>query len=612
MSLSNNFPSTRPSLLLNFARAKQLDPRITFTRASTAVYYDGDTVAKAEENLLLQSQDFNNAGVWGPVNATITANATTAPDGTTTAEVLTDNATNASHRVTQILTSTVLLNTTYTLSAFLKAGTSNFGYLSLYDPTTQNRYFTADFNLSTGVVRTSGAGTSGTLTSSSITSVGNGWYRCTITGQIATASRVDALLGVSDGTTAINTFGTISYVGTSSTIQIWGAQLEQRSAVTAYTATTTQPITNYVPVLLTAQNNVPRFDHNPVTEESLGLLIEEQRTNLLTSSETIGTPVRATGFSNISIAPDGTQTADLLVPNTDNLEHYTDKSVSVTSGVTYTFTVYAKTYYGQRLSMRTASQGSAYAFYNLQTGAVTTGAGTDFVSASMTAVGNDWWRCRLTYTASGTGAAVVRCHVVGASDTWTYSGDSWAGIILWGWQWEAGAFPTSYIATVASQVTRSPDAASMTGTNFSSWFNNAEGTLYFESQTAQGANSYPFSLFGINTFNRIFANYTTNARLVAGVRVNSVFEGDVTTATNTAPSNTFGRGALGYKVNDFGFSWNGATALTDSSLTLPTVLVLYIGNNGELVTNWLNGHIARIAYYPFRLSNAQLQALTRP
>jgi hypothetical protein len=172
------------------------------------------------------------------------------------------------------------------------------------------------------------------------------------------------------------------------------------------------------------------------------------------------------------------------------------------------------------------------------------------------------------------------------------------------------AFASSYIKTEGSAVTRSAEVAGMTGENFSSWYNAAEGTVYFESQTAQGSSAYSYSLFGISTFNRIFANYASVSRMNSGVRINSVFEADVTTASNTAPINTFGKGATGYKVNDFGFSWNGAAALTDTSTTLPIVQKLDIGNNGGFAGNFLNGTIRKVAFYPSRLSNAQLQALT--
>jgi hypothetical protein len=95
MSIAQNFPTISPSLSLDFANVQALDPRITFTRASTATYY-GTRTALAEQNLLLYSQEFDNAA-WTKTSTTVTANSTTAPDGTTTADTLIPNTTNTYH-----------------------------------------------------------------------------------------------------------------------------------------------------------------------------------------------------------------------------------------------------------------------------------------------------------------------------------------------------------------------------------------------------------------------------------------------------------------------------------------------------------------------------------
>ena len=84
MTIQQNYPSTKPALLLDFANTKKLDPRITFTRASTATYYDGKTNAKAEENLLVRSQEFDNA-IWAKTTTTVTTNSFVAPDTTASA-----------------------------------------------------------------------------------------------------------------------------------------------------------------------------------------------------------------------------------------------------------------------------------------------------------------------------------------------------------------------------------------------------------------------------------------------------------------------------------------------------------------------------------------------
>lgn len=112
-------PSIRPSLLLDFANTKQLDPRITFSRPTTATYYDGKTVAKAEENLLTYSQEFDNAA-WTKTAVTVTANVTTAPDGTATADAMYETTANVVNHAVQA--SGAFSTAPGTLSIYLKKG----------------------------------------------------------------------------------------------------------------------------------------------------------------------------------------------------------------------------------------------------------------------------------------------------------------------------------------------------------------------------------------------------------------------------------------------------------------------------------------------------------
>ena len=320
MTVRDLYPDTYPNLLLDFANVKALDPRVTFARASSAVYYDGTTAAKAEENLLLQSQF---ASGWSIVGTnTITPNNSAAPDGTTTAALVSSPAT--TDYVYQFATTVVGL--TYVFSFFVKNSTATASH---YHVRTSN---TAAFGTLTWSGSTLAAITA-TVGTASFVDVGNGWYRVSA---IYTASEtaVRHRIGAGDNTS------------TTGNIFVWGAQLEQRAALSSYTPTTTQPITRYQPVLLTTSNNAPRFDHNPVTEESLGFLIEEQRTNLATRSEEIGTSpwgfARASAQSNVHVAPDGTLTANKLVDNTETGSHDVSQNYTVTSGQYYTFSVYVK------------------------------------------------------------------------------------------------------------------------------------------------------------------------------------------------------------------------------------------------------------------------------
>jgi hypothetical protein len=595
------YPATKPSLLLDFAQTKELDPRITFTRTTEARYYDGKTVAKAEENLLLRSQEFN-VSPWAAGGAAVTANTEVAPDGTSTAETVTENNANTVHEIYQVFSSTTGLP--YTWSGYVKANGRTkvrfrcFATAVIYD-----------VNYDLTAVTTTNIGGTGTAT---ITDAGNGWYRITATATSTASGTGYWQLNLLDGSSNIVYTGD----GTSG-VYIWGAQLEQRSSVTAYTPTTTQPITNYIPVLQTAAAGQARFDHNPVTGESLGLLIEEQRANLLQRSDDFAnaywTKTNSSIESNTVVAPDGTLTGDRLVEDTTaSSNHFVvSTTITPTSGVTYTFTVYAKAAQRTWMAMQGDNAGlNGRAFFNLANGTIgTVASGT---TASITSVGNGWYRCSFTRTAQAAFATGFVVQPASADNTNSYTGDGYSGIYIWGAQLEAGAFPTSYIPTVASQVTRNADAASMTGTNFSSWYRADEGTLYGEVVPNTPTNNSVGQVFvdinsgttnRMRSFRRAGSNLNTFA--VTSSNVNEVTDLGTTLLLQGVSSKTIAT----YKVNDFATTANADTVSTDISGILPVVDNMLIGNN---VTNngVLNGTIKKLAFYPARLTNAQLQSIT--
>jgi hypothetical protein len=606
MPTSANYPAISPSLLLDFANTKALDPRITFSRPTTARYYDAKSSAVAEQNLLTYSQDFSNA-IWAKSFVTITANSTTAPDGNSTASTLTSTSSGIPNNGVYETISAYTANG-YTYSVYAKAGTSNF--LAITSAGISSGPF-ANFNLSTGAVASSGSCTA------SITSVGSGWYRCVVANTSATGGGFFIVMpkdadptswGWTNGTCASGNY-----------IYIWGAQLEQRSSATAYQLTTTAAITNYIPVLLTQQSNEARFDHNPTTRESLGLPIEEQRTNLQTYSSDFSNAVWTKSNSSVTadtiIAPDGTQTGDKWIPTTTGTISTTRlfATNTVSNATAYTSTIYVK-YSGRRwvfMGVNDTSTSAYYCWFDVLNGVVGT-KGASVTSTSITSVGNSWYRISATVTTSST----TNYFYISSSDadnSTTVTADSFSGLFIWGAQLEAGAFATSYIPTVASQVTRSADSASMTGTNFSSWYNNAEGSIYSEASCyaptigARGIASFDNgSGSSANTIDIRFQTQTGFNINYAGTAQAQLFSGLSTSA------NVFSKAVGTYKTNDIAFSGNANTVQTDSSATIPNVLARFnIGNLGNDTTNYaLNGCIKKIAYYPIRVSNTALQSLT--
>jgi hypothetical protein len=587
MAIAQNFPTIAPSLSLDFANVQALDPRITFARASTATYY-GTRTALAEQNLLLQSQTFDNAS-WTKTNGTVTADAIAAPDGTTTADLFTENTATGEH--TLFASGSSIANLPMAFSVFIKPNGRTVIRLDFANSGT---------NLIVATLTGGGTINSGTGT---ITALADGWYRLAL---IHTPTNSTSAYRIK----MQESVGVVSYTGDgTSGIYVWGAQLEQRSTVTAYTPTTTQPISNYIPVLETAASGVARFDHNPTTFESLGLLVEQQSTNLLLQSEDLDTTwseTRATLSLNSVVAPNGTLTADVLIANTDNNTHFTTQTFTGTA-VSHTFSAYAKANDLNHVALRlfNGSTQVGLAYYNLSTGATgTVTAGT----ASIQSVGNGWYRCSLTATLAASASCTADIFLANADNTNSFVGNAFSGVTLWGFQIEALALSTSYIQTVASQVTRAADAASITGTNFSSWYAQGEGTLYVESlaQNTAAANNKNLRLSDGTTSNELWlgsGSPGTGARCQIVLGGVTYFDGSV---ANQITAGQFGKYAVAFETNNTVLCANGTLGTVDTAVPISSAINQFT----ILPPSQRAGYYKKIAYYPIAVTSAQLQALT--
>jgi hypothetical protein len=225
-------------------------------------------------------------------------------------------------------------------------------------------------------------------------------------------------------------------------------------------------------VMQTAGNNVARFDHDPATGESLGLLVEESRTNLLQRSQEFdnafwakikgGTGLDPVVTANAATAPDGTQTADQFVFDQGAGTALADFSGLQSTGLvganTYALSVWMRVPTGTaQIALRLAAPGGIFTVCNVTT---------------------EWQRFVLVSTSADDSSTPFQLIIRG---TWGTSQSVTA--YFWGAQLEVGSFPTSHVKTEAAQVTRAADNAEMTGTNFSGWYNAAAGTLYADANT---------------------------------------------------------------------------------------------------------------------------------
>ena len=487
MSISASYPNLRPTLLLDFANSGRLDPRVTFTRASTATYFD--------ETGVLQSAAIN------------------------TPRFDYDPATLAAR-----------------------------GFL--IEEQRQNLLaWSASFRTQTlAVTAVSGAFTDG----ETVTATGGG------TGTYYAAESTGSSFVIYQGAGAFT--GTLT------------------GATSGQTATISSAIGTWA-----------------VTSQTLSLV------------------------PNIAVAPTGTFVgADWTENTAATTTRLMSQTFTITAGQTVTTSLFVKQKPGaaRHFRIQTASAGTNgfAAYFNLTTGTVALqtaalGTGTAVTnSATITPVGNGWYRISASGTVDPAATSVSGIGFMQdtPSGSAAYTGDGTSGLYIWGAQVEVGAFPTSYIPTTTTALTRSADVASVN--TLSPWYNAAEGTLYVEA-SPQASNVATMALADINngTVNErvgLFKLGTTgNAALIALV------SGSVQGSTNSGAWTATGKLAGAYKLDDFASSLNGSAAAIDPTGTIPTVTQLNLGRRGD-GGNILTGHLRRFTYYPRRLSNAELVSIT--
>jgi hypothetical protein len=379
--------------------------------------------------------------------------------------------------------------------------------------------------------------------------------------------------------------------------------------------------------------NEARFDHDPVTGESLGLLVEESRTNITPYSRYASgqwTFSAASLGSTTKTGVDGTEVSSFLADET-NLFHRVNRNLtgSYTANSLFTFSFYVakpsnSNIRGLIARVRTSSGGnsvninvsnngedSVYIF----SGSAPFGSNPPQVVTSgnfkTELVGNKWTRISIVMSVASVNTTFTQWDIGFSSAISTDSGVGGINsqIFIDSVQLEVGAFPTSYIPTQASTRTRAADNASITGKNFSEWYRQDEGTIFAKI-------SRPFPPL-VTQFPRIFniSGGTDNNRIqLAYPKPGGGFlvqvDGNIQINITTSFTETFVRSSAGcYKLNDFATCTNGTRATTATSGLLPIVDRALLG--GSTSASLLNGHIRRLTYFPKRLPNEQLIALTR-
>ena len=415
----------------NVIQNKYVPIEMDTVRATTATRVnENGLIETVPKNLLTYSEQFDN-GSWVKTRATVTSNATTSPDGTITADKLIPSVDNNTHILEKAgLTVTAQIYTATLYAKKAEYDTIRIAMSNYWAPVPQ-----ASFNLTTKTTFNVSAATA------VITELSDGWFKLNVIATVNPLAGGNGKLLIyagNDGELILTGDGT-------SGVYIWGAQLEAGSTATSYFPTTTRL-------------NIPRIDY---TSGQGAILVEPQRTNLALYSEQFDNAAWVKDginvTSNNTIAPDGNLTADKIVENNTAGLHRMYAISSCSASTTYTASIFVKKSERTRFEFLETTLGGCV--FDLTNGTIVSG--TDGFIESYN---NDWYRCGIKRTTSVSQSVfVIQVRLIISGTNNNYLGDGTSGVFIWGAQLEAGSYPTSYIPTVASTVTRNADVISKTG-----------------------------------------------------------------------------------------------------------------------------------------------------
>lgn len=495
-------------------------------------------------NLYPYSEAFDN-GFWLKNDLTITANNTIAPNGTTTADKVSDTiGTNQDHIFNYLMNFTA--GTPYTASFYVKNIDINY-FCIKFMTNAFGSIKNVIFDIQNGAITTQDAGIT-----ASIVNAGNGWYRCiaTCTATITTNTLYGLYVGMTSSPTST------SYTSASiKSLYLWGAQLNVGN------------VKPYFPT--TDRLNVPRLTYE---NGCPSLLLEKQSTNICLYSEQFDNAawdkINVTVTANNIISPDGTQNADKIEYTNSNNYFITYCTNSQT--ISYTISCYAKKGSTDLFSLREVFYFGSNAKFDLTNGTIvsdTTG------TAKIQSVGNGWYRCSITqaYTSGQTNMQ------------WSFDNRlSTGNLYLWGAQIEASTYITSYIPTTSTSVTRLADSCYKTG--ISSLIGQTSGAMfcefnYYDNISGSmelvpmyiGAGAYSdgiyFDIYQDVLYLAIWVSASQQTLINCG-------------ALNAGKHKV----AVSYTANDIKVYLDGALIGSDNSASIPSMSQLNIGTAGSSTT----------------------------
>ena len=354
----------------------------------------------------------------------------------------------------------------------------------------------------------------------------------------------------------------------------------------------------------TVGSNVPRLDYSDSNCPSL--LLEPQRTNFNTNSENFNSYniLGGTINSNDIIAPDGSVNADTFVEDTSNSQHRIRKDISVSAGI-YTMSVFVKGT-GRYISLFPQGTSLAYAVFDIANENISIIGGSDYVDSKIENYGNGWYKCILIYNNTA-GTNFLHIYLSNASylASPTYTGNN-SEISFFGLQLEEGSYPTSYIPTEGSTVTRNKDVCIDAGNT--DLFNDNEGVVFLDVKITENSSEVKQTSLNNGTVNEAVKILQLNATTFR-------FEVTMSSGTNFSKDiiiNPYQRNklALQYKANDYKVFVNGIKQSVTQRSTLPLGLDRFNFNRAYSTSDDFTGKVNQLRIYNQALTDTELQQLT--
>jgi hypothetical protein len=327
----------------------------------------------------------------------------------------------------------------------------------------------------------------------------------------------------------------------------------------------------------TVGSNVPRINYpmiDGVVSGCPSLLLEPARTNLVQYSEDFTSWTNSSSYitSDYGISPDGSQNASRLL--------FTGTSQTLSKNIgtngTLSYSIYVKGVKGETINISMAS-----------------GSDENFL------LNGEWQRLSYSDTVSN---STININ--------TFGNKTARDLLIWGAQLEVGSYPTSYIPTNGSSVTRSAETCNNSGD--ANTFNDSEGVLFAEiSALANGGTSRRISLNDESgtVNNRVSLELDENLNTIKVFMIsNSVFVGGITITNIDQRQNN--KIAIKYNISSLDLYVNGFLKDTDNTISsMPIGLSSLYFSEAEGSFDF-EGNIKQIQYFDKALTDAELQALT--